>query len=186
PIVVPSGMRPTLLRLVGVVVLGFAVLNGSAGLRLAGVSLPVSGAKPVAVAVPVATEPIATEPIATEPAPTDLIAAAPTATVSKPAPTATPNGAQRLTTYQNEDGYTPEEATIYAGIPTHWTIKSTSNVTCTFALVVPDLSIEMTLKLGDNTIELPALSKGRLDYSCAMGMVGGRINVVDRPSGSGN
>jgi sulfite exporter TauE/SafE/copper chaperone CopZ len=191
PVVVPSRLRPTLLRLVGVVVLGFAVLNGSAGLRLAGISLPASGAKPVAVVVPaatepVATEPIATEPIATEPAPTDLIAAAPTATVSKPAPTATPDKAQRLTTYQNEDGYTPEEATIYAGIPTHWTIKSTSNVTCTFALVVPDLSIEMTLKLGDNTIELPALSKGKLDYSCAMGMVGGRINVIDPPSGSGS
>jgi sulfite exporter TauE/SafE/copper chaperone CopZ len=181
PVVVPSRLRPTLLRLVGVVVLGFAVLNGSAGLRLAGISLPASGAKPVAVVVP-----IATEPIATEPAPTDLIATAPTATVSKPAPTATPNGAQRLTTYQNEDGYSPEEATIYAGIPTHWTIKSTSNVTCTFALVVPDLSIEMTLKLGDNTIELPALSVGKLDYSCAMGMVGGRINVIDPPSGSGN
>ena len=81
------------------------------------------------------------------------------------------------------DGYTAEEVTIYAGIPTHWTIKSTSNISCTFALVVPDLSIQVTLELGDNTVELPALSKGKLDYGCAMGMVGGRINVVDRPSG---
>jgi uncharacterized protein len=177
PTVVPSGMRPTLLRLVGVVVLGFAILNGSAGLRLAGVSLPAPGAQSVAAARPIATEPLATDLIATGPTVTDT-ALGPTAAAP------TPDRAQRLTTYQNEDGYTPEEVTIYAGIPTHWTIKSSSTVSCTFALVVPDLNIQVTLELGDNTIELPALSKGKLDYSCAMGMVGGRINVVDRPSGS--
>ncbi len=40
PLVVPSRAKPTLLRLVGVVVIGFAILNGSAGLRLSGFSLP--------------------------------------------------------------------------------------------------------------------------------------------------
>jgi uncharacterized protein len=40
PIVVPSRAKPTLLRLVGVVVIGFALLNGSAGLRLSGFSIP--------------------------------------------------------------------------------------------------------------------------------------------------
>ena len=40
PIVVPSRAKPTLLRLVGVVVIGFAVLNGSAGLRLSGFTVP--------------------------------------------------------------------------------------------------------------------------------------------------
>ena len=40
PVVVPSAARPTLLRLVGVVVLGFALLNLTAGLRLSGIGLP--------------------------------------------------------------------------------------------------------------------------------------------------
>ena len=40
PIVVPTQARPTLLRLVGVVVIGFAVLNGTAGLRLFGFTVP--------------------------------------------------------------------------------------------------------------------------------------------------
>ncbi len=40
PLVVPSRAKPTLMRLVGVVVIGFALLNGSAGLRLSGLSLP--------------------------------------------------------------------------------------------------------------------------------------------------
>ena len=40
PIVVPSSAKPTLMRLVGVVVIGFALLNGSAGLRLSGFTIP--------------------------------------------------------------------------------------------------------------------------------------------------
>ena len=40
PVVLPSAARPTLLRLVGVVVLAFALLNLTAGLRLSGIGLP--------------------------------------------------------------------------------------------------------------------------------------------------
>ena len=40
PAVVPTRARPTLLRLVGVLVIGFALLNGSAGLRLSGITIP--------------------------------------------------------------------------------------------------------------------------------------------------
>ncbi len=40
PLVVPSRAKPTLLRLVGIVVIGFAALNGGAGLRLSGFALP--------------------------------------------------------------------------------------------------------------------------------------------------
>ena len=40
PLVVPSRAKPMLLRLVGVAVIGFAFLNGSAGLRLSGFALP--------------------------------------------------------------------------------------------------------------------------------------------------
>jgi sulfite exporter TauE/SafE/plastocyanin domain-containing protein/copper chaperone CopZ len=40
PLVVPSRAKPTLLRLVGVLVIGFALLNGSAGLRLSGFTIP--------------------------------------------------------------------------------------------------------------------------------------------------
>ncbi|NJD28678.1 MAG: hypothetical protein FIA92_10330 [Chloroflexi bacterium] len=43
PILVPGSARPTLLRLVGVVVLAFAVVNVSSGVRLAGFALPAIG-----------------------------------------------------------------------------------------------------------------------------------------------
>jgi hypothetical protein len=39
------------------------------------------------------------------------------------------------------------------------------------------------LHAGVNTIDLPALPAGTLSYSCAMGMYGGLITVVDPPTG---
>ena len=40
----------------------------------------------------------------------------------------------------------------------------------------------MRLELGANTIDLPALPVGTLSYTCAMGMYGGTITIVDRPT----
>lgn len=52
PVVVPGRARPTLLRLTGVIVLAFAVVNGGAGLRLAGISLPAFRVSVAEAAVP--------------------------------------------------------------------------------------------------------------------------------------
>jgi sulfite exporter TauE/SafE/copper chaperone CopZ len=154
PAVVPSGMRPTFLRLVGVVVLGFALLNGSAGLRLADISLSLPGLEPVAAAAP-------------------------------PAGETAPDGSQLLTTYQNAGGYSPRNVSIYAGTPTRWTVKSSTTATCAASMVVASLNLQVRLHAGDNEIDLPALPKGTLDYSCAMGMYGGRITIVDRATAAG-
>jgi hypothetical protein len=32
-------------------------------------------------------------------------------------------------------------------------------------------------------VDLPALSPGRIDYMCSMGMYGGTIEVVEKPTG---
>ncbi len=153
PVVVPSTMRPTLLRLVGVVVLGFAFVNASAGIRLSGVTLPSFGVETAAAAPP-------------------------------PAGAAAADGAQALTTFQDGGGYRPGNVSIYAGIPTHWTIESSTVSTCAAFLVVPKLGIQVRLHEGSNTIELPALQPGTLAYSCSMGMYGGRITIVERPTGA--
>jgi uncharacterized protein len=150
PVVVPSGWRPALLRLVGVVVLAFAVVNGTAGLRLSGIGLPF-GVSAAAAAGPAA---------------------------------AVVNGTQALTTYQDGDGYRPGNVSIYAGLPTRWTVESSTTATCASSLVVPSLGISVRLHKGANTIDLPALQAGTLRYSCAMGMYDGAITVVDRPAGS--
>jgi sulfite exporter TauE/SafE/plastocyanin domain-containing protein/copper chaperone CopZ len=149
PLVVPSRAKPTLLRLVGVVVIGFALLNGSAGLRLSGLTFP------------------------------DLVGIASAA----PLPgTLGSDGVQRVTTNQHATGYSPENLVIYAGYPTVWTIESTTEATCAASLWAPDLGLRERLRLGPNTINLPALSPGKLRYSCAMGMYGGSITVVEGPA----
>ncbi len=127
-------------------------MNGAAGLRLSGISLPF-GVAPVAAAGP------------------------PSGTVT--------DGTQALTTYQNADGYSPGNVAIYAGVPTRWTIESTSTASCAASLVVPALGIPVRLKMGANTIDLPALQAGTLHYSCSMGMYGGTITIVDRPAHAG-
>ena len=163
PLVLPTGARPTLLRFVGVVVIGFAFLNGGAGLRLAGVNLPgISASVVEAAPLPVT---------GTQPA-----AAAAAAAAS--------GAAQQLRTYQEVDGYRPGNVSIYAGVPTTWTIESATARSCAAFLVVPDLGIQMRLHEGDNLIELPALEPGTLYYTCSMGMYGGAITIVDRPTGS--
>jgi plastocyanin len=149
PAIVPAGIRPALLRVVGVVVIGFALVNGSAGIRLAGLSLPSFG-------TPAAAGPVST-------------------TVT--------GGVQELTTFQAADGYSPGNVTIYAGMPTKWTIQSSTVATCAASLVVPRLGIQALLHVGENTFEIPAQKAGTIDYSCSMGMYGGRITVVDRPVG---
>ncbi len=152
PVVVPSTLRPTLLRLVGVVVLGFALVNATAGLRLAGVTLPVPGVEPVAAAAP-------------------------------PAAALAADGTQVLHTYQDASGYRPGNVSIYAGTPTRWTIESLDAQSCATFLRIPGLDMAVTLHKGLNEIDLPAMHAGTLSYSCSMGMYGGRITVVDRPSG---
>jgi sulfite exporter TauE/SafE/copper chaperone CopZ len=152
PVVVPSRAKPTLLRLVGVVVLGFAVMNGSAGIRLSGFSLD------SLVGI-----------VSAAPLPGTLGA----------------DGIQRITTFQDAGGYSPGNIVIYAGYPTKWTIKSSNTSTCAASLFVPGLDIRTRLKKGSNTFDVPALRPGTLNYTCAMGMYGGKITVVARPAQPG-
>ena len=149
PAIVPAGFRPTLLRVVGVVVIGFAFVNGSAGIRLAGLGIPSFG----------------------------------TPAVAGPVSSIITGGHQEFTTFQAADGYSPGNITIYAGMPTRWTIESSTTSTCAASLVVPTLGIQTLLHVGANTFELPAQHAGTIDYSCSMGMYGGRITVVNRPVG---
>jgi sulfite exporter TauE/SafE/copper chaperone CopZ len=151
PVVVPNTARPTLLRLVGVVVIGFAFVNASAGIRLSGLTLPSIGVPSVAAA-------------------------------DVPAPGPVVDGKQTLHTYQDLGGYRPENVTIYAGIPTTWTIESTNTASCASFIRIPSLGLAGALRKGPNTIELPPLDAGTLSYTCSMGMYSARITIVEPPA----
>jgi len=152
PLIMPDRARPTLLRVIGVVVIGFAVINAGAGLRLAGFTFPSLGPSTVAAA----------------PLPAAATAAGAT---------------QALYTFQDVDGYRPGNVSIYAGTPTRWTIESLNAQSCATFLRIPDLDLAVTLNKGLNEVLLPAMKTGTLSYTCAMGMYGGTITIVDRPTG---
>ena len=149
PAVLPDRLRPSLLRVVGVVVLGFAIVNLSAGLRLAGISPSILG---------------------------------PSAPVVAGSASAA-DGVQVLRTTQNLEGYSPADIAITAGTPTRWIIESEDAQSCAVFLRVPALGIAVTLKRGENVIDLPALEPGRIDYMCSMGMYGGTLTVLPPPTG---
>ena len=104
-----------------------------------------------------------------------------TVAAAAPSSVLTADGRQLLTTYQKADGYSPRNVTIYAGIPTEWTVQSSSVTTCAATLVIPAWNTGAQLRLGPNTLRLPALPAGRLRYTCAMGMYSGAITIVDPP-----
>jgi sulfite exporter TauE/SafE/copper chaperone CopZ len=149
PALLPDRLRPSLLRVVGVVVLGFAIVNLSAGLRLAGITPSVFGAPAPAVA----------------------------------GTTSEDGGVQVLRTRQNLEGYLPQDVAIEAGVPTRWIIESEDAQSCAVFLRVPALGIAVTLKKGENVIDLPAMEPGRIDYMCSMGMYGGTLTILPPASG---
>jgi sulfite exporter TauE/SafE/copper chaperone CopZ len=104
-------------------------------------------------------------------------AAAPTVTME--------SGVQVLRTFQVATGYLPADAALYAGTPTRWIVESLDANSCAVFLQVPSLGLAVTLEPGENVIDLPALQPGRVAYTCAMGMYGGQLTVVERASGSG-
>jgi plastocyanin len=153
PTLFKGARKIAMLRALGVVVIGFAVINANSALRLAGVdfgsvSLSVGASTPQAVSSNVTLT----------------------------------SADQTVNTKQSATGYAPADAIVYAGRPTHWVITSTAPFSCAASLTSQDLGVQGVLAEGRNVIELPKLSAGTYNYSCSMGMYSGRIVVIDPPA----
>ncbi len=152
PELLPTRGRVGMLRGLGVLVLLFALVNGAAGLRLAGIDpLHPFGAGTAA------------------------------ATVASANVEVTPT-VQTIHMQQVTDGYVPARSVVYSGIPIQWVIDSVDPQSCAVFLRVPAAGVAVTLKRGPNTIELPAQEPGTIPFSCSMGMYGGSIVVVEQPA----
>ena len=70
---------------------------------------------------------------------------------------------------------------IQKGIPVHWTLNARKEDlnACNETIVLPGIGIRKTLIPGANLVEFEAGRAGVIPYSCWMGMVSGRIVVVD-------
>jgi sulfite exporter TauE/SafE/copper chaperone CopZ len=158
PEVATGTSRGTVLRVVGVVVVCFALVNALGGLRLLGYDVG-SG----------------------QPSP-EVSAAASSQQVSGNVTVS--GGVQTVTMVQGPSGYEPADTVVYAGLPITWSITGTSPYDCSAFLTVPSLGIMTTLAEGTNTVSLPALEPGVTPFTCTMGMYSGTLVAVEPPAGA--
>lgn len=76
-------------------------------------------------------------------------------------------------------GYQPNRLALKSGIPTKLNLITNNTQGCSRAITFPTLGIQKVLPLtGTTEIELPALAKGKVPFSCSMGMFRGTIEVI--------
>ncbi len=71
--------------------------------------------------------------------------------------------------------------TVKAGLPVKWVINAREGSLngCNYKINIKDYNIEYTFHTGENIIEFTPTKTGTVNYSCWMGMINGRINVMD-------
>jgi len=74
--------------------------------------------------------------------------------------------------------YAPANLALRAGVATTLIFRSDGAQGCVRALVIPGLNQQVILpEHGDTPVDLGVVERGRLDYSCAMGMYSGTITA---------
>jgi sulfite exporter TauE/SafE len=92
--------------------------------------------------------------------------------------TAAANGTQTAVITVSSGYYSPGNVLLKAGVPTTLIFRSEGARGCERALTIPAFGFEQVLpERGDTVIDAGTLEPGTIDYSCAMGMVSGRLTV---------
>ncbi len=74
------------------------------------------------------------------------------------------------------------EITVYSGIPVKWIINVPKEVIngCNYKMILKTYGITHEFTPGENVIEFIPGESGTVQYTCWMGMIYGRINIMDR------
>ena len=74
------------------------------------------------------------------------------------------------------------EITVYSGIPVKWTINVPEEVIngCNYKMILSAYGITHEFTPGENVIEFTPGESGTVQYTCWMGMINGKINIIDR------
>ena len=74
------------------------------------------------------------------------------------------------------------EITVYSGIPVKWTINVPEEVIngCNYKMIINTYGITHEFAPGENVIEFLPGEPGTVQYTCWMGMIYGKINIIDR------
>ncbi|MGH9150313.1 MAG: cupredoxin domain-containing protein [Acidimicrobiales bacterium] len=86
---------------------------------------------------------------------------------------------QRVVVAVRDTSYSPAVLRVKAGVPTVVTFRTDGTRGCTRTLVVPSLRLSRRLPAtGDTTLDFGQLARGRLRYTCGMGMYSGTIEAT--------
>jgi sulfite exporter TauE/SafE len=145
------GRRVVWTRAVGVVVVAFALVTATGGLRTLGAPLPsFSSSGAVALSSTEISGNVRMD-----------------------------GGTQVVSLVQASDGYLPAHTVVRAGVPIRWEIEASGGYSCAAALRVPSLGIKADLfEGGRHVLQLPALRPGVTTFRCAMGMYTGTLRAV--------
>lgn len=76
-------------------------------------------------------------------------------------------------------GFEPNSFTVQKDIPVRWVIEGENISGCISELIMPDLNLTFPLEKGENVFEFTPTETGTLNFSCWMGMVGGKFTVTE-------
>lgn len=89
------------------------------------------------------------------------------------------NGVQTVTITANSKGYSPKNVYIEKGVKTDLIVNGEKLTSCNNQIKIPSLKISKKLNKGENTISFTPKESETISYSCWMGMISGKIVVVD-------
>lgn len=74
-----------------------------------------------------------------------------------------------------------EAITVQKGIPVRWILEAEQGEIngCNNAIIIPRYQIRKALEVGENVIEFTPTETGAVPFSCWMGMIRSKINVVE-------
>jgi sulfite exporter TauE/SafE/copper chaperone CopZ len=76
-------------------------------------------------------------------------------------------------------GFEPNSFTIKKDIPVRWIIEGKNISGCISEIIIPTLNKNFVLEKGENVFEFTPTETGTLNFSCWMGMVGGKFTVTE-------
>jgi sulfite exporter TauE/SafE len=86
---------------------------------------------------------------------------------------------QEITMYIDNSGWNPSVLTVKKGIPVRWTVIARQLTSCNSGLKVPKLGISKMFKNGETAVfEFTPNETGTIPFTCWMGMIPGRIEVI--------
>ena len=157
-------------RFVAVVVLILAIVTINSGLTLAGSPINLSR-------LPISLYP-APQKVSAVPSGKGLQSIGPA--IAEPTATKTDSteteGSTIVINVENY-GYNPPEIHAKAGVPVTLKLVTDDVRSCSRAFIIPSLKVQIVLEqTGEATVQIPAQKDGaKINYSCSMGMYGGRI-----------